>query len=522
MSTWGEASLVIDEITKEIDEKAGAAGLPPANMQTFTAASGNAKAKLYITEPADTEVDSQLLCTVAGVKIMRKTGGYPTGPNDGALVLDIDRADFGTYSSTPYEDTGLTNDTLYYYAAFPYSDHGVYNLSSANRATVTPKSYTIYGYKKAKSDSNPATRITYTDAATGFTPLTRNFSADTTDLGSWANSFIINAFRPVMLKYDGTVDYELDPEDQTKKKDGTSSDISNTSYGGNAMVGVKTLWFYRYEDADFEYVKIADMQVDANYKAYAHTASDGSTILEEVFLPMFEGSSVSSKVRSLAGQTPMNAQTGATEKTQIEANGSGWQFDDWANREMIRDVLTLLGRSTNVQAVYGAGHTTGGSSASSLLQTGTKKSKGMFSCSNNNDAVKVLWLENYWGDRWDRYYGMIYDSANVIKVKMHPPYNTDGTGYTNTGVSITGTNGGYISATKMTEYGMLPKTVSGSETTYEADGCWWNTSQTNFLFCGGYCYDGAHCGFAVNVHDLFSNSNWAFGPALSYKQPAAA
>ena len=383
--------------------------------------------------------------------------------------------------------------------------------------------YHLYGYKKLKSDSNPYSRVEYTDGAVGFTPLTRNFAEDTTDLGSWENTFIINAFRPVMLQSNGHVAYELDHEDQTKKLDGSSSDISNTTFDGNAMVGVSTIWLKRWEDEDWEYVQFSDKKVDSDFKACAHTASDGVTILDEVYLPMFEGSSVNSKVRSIAGQTPMNNQAGATEKTQIEANGSGWQFDDHANRELIRDVLTLLGKSTNGDAVYGAGHNTGGTGAGSLLTTGTKKDKGMFSCSNNNDAVKVLWLENYWGDRWDRCYGAIYDTEGKIKIKMNPPYNTDGAGYDNTGVTIGGTSGGYISVTKMTEYGMLPVTVSGSETTYEADGCWFNTTQSNFLMRGGDCRDGAQCGFSCwHVNYLVSSADWAVGPSLSYKQPAAA
>ena len=323
-----------------------------------------------------------------------------------------------------------------------------------------------------------------------------------------------------MLSSSGEVVYELDHNDQRYRKDGQSSDISNTSFNGNAMVGVKTMWFYRYEDANYEYVKIADKRIDSNYKAYAHTAADGTTILNEIYLPMFEGSSVSSKVRSLAGQTPMNNEQGATEKTQIEANGSGWQFDDLSNHELIRDVLTLLGKSTNCEAVYGSGHTTGGSSASSLLTTGTKKDKGMFSCKNNNDAVKVLWLENYWGDRWDRTYGAVYGTDGKIKVKMFPPYNTDGSGYHDTGVTISGTSGGYISETKMTEYGMLPKVVSGSDSTYEADGCWFNTTQLNFLLRGGYCRSGALCGLSVwYVNNLFSHAYWDVGPSLSYKTP---
>lgn len=41
---------------------------------------------------------------------------------------------------------------------------------------------------------------------------------------------------PVMMKYNGTVDYELDPNDYTKKKDGTPSDINNNKYNGNVMM----------------------------------------------------------------------------------------------------------------------------------------------------------------------------------------------------------------------------------------------------------------------------------------------
>ena len=41
---------------------------------------------------------------------------------------------------------------------------------------------------------------------------------------------------PVMLKNNGTVDYVLDPNDYTKKKDGTPSDINNPNYKGSAMM----------------------------------------------------------------------------------------------------------------------------------------------------------------------------------------------------------------------------------------------------------------------------------------------
>ena len=101
-------------------------------------------------------------------------------------------------------------------------------------------------------------------------------------------------------------------------------------------------------------------------------------------------------------------------------------------------------------------------------------------------------------------------------------YNTDGSGYTDTGLSISGTSGGYISKTKMTEYGEFPIVASGSETTFQPDGCWWNTSQLNFLLWGAACHNGLHVGAAFGVADPFAYSAWSIGPSPAYKRPKAA
>lgn len=39
-----------------------------------------------------------------------------------------------------------------------------------------------------------------------------------------------------MLKSNGTVDCYLDPDDYTKKADGTASPISDVNFNGNAMM----------------------------------------------------------------------------------------------------------------------------------------------------------------------------------------------------------------------------------------------------------------------------------------------
>lgn len=52
----------------------------------------------------------------AGVKVVRKTGGYPESPIDGALIYDGS----GSYVI----DAGLVPETLYYYRAFAYNGSG--------------------------------------------------------------------------------------------------------------------------------------------------------------------------------------------------------------------------------------------------------------------------------------------------------------------------------------------------------------------------------------------------------------
>lgn len=522
--TLDAVKATADEIASSVQALAegGSGGIAPSNMLVFKASAANEKVKLYIKEPADTVIEGQTISTIAGVKIMRKDTGYPNTEAAGIEVLDIKREDFGQYIADPYVDAGLENGKTYYYAAFPYSDQGIYNRNPGNRAEATPKMYELYGFDIDPDDSNPATRVSYpadVDNA-AWDPMAVNLTNGDFDLGSWANTFFIKNTRPVMLKYDGTVDYELNHDDQTKKLDGTASDISNASYGGNAMVEFPKMYFKRWEDSSGQHVRISDTQIDSDYHCYQHMYNGEE--LDCIYLPMFEGSSVSGKVRSIAGQTPMNTQTGATEKTQIEANGTGWQFDDWMNAQMITHLLFLIGKSTDLQAAFGNGHYTGGSAASSLLATGTLKNKGMFYGTNGNVAVKFFWLENYYGDRWDRKYGVFYNTSGHILVKLYPPYTIDGTNCIDTGLTITGTNGGYISKTKMTDIGEFPIQVNGSETTYQPDGCWWNTTRLNFLIWGADCSYSRLVGAAFGVSAPFSSSHWSIGPSLAYKQPIAA
>ena len=50
-----------------------------------------------------------------------------------------------------------------------------------------------------------------------------------------------------MVRTDGTVDYELNHENHALKLNGGASDITKTSYGGNAMSEIPLIWVKRMD-----------------------------------------------------------------------------------------------------------------------------------------------------------------------------------------------------------------------------------------------------------------------------------
>lgn len=537
--SYAEAQYIVDELAGRMDEAAEnldataaklAAGIPPQDMQIFDVTIGDGKIKIKFTEPADTYIEGQRICSVKGVKIVMKEGGYPVNETDGTLI--IDNTELGKYTDAALEVDGLTNDTTYYIAAFPYSDSGhhnraaglrVYNDSYAvkNRAKVTPQAYILYGYKRTKADSNPATRLTATDMAVGMGKTALNTETGALDLKEWVNAWFVKENKPVMLKYDGTIDYELNPDDYTKKKDGTASDVANTSYGGNAMSLIPTCWVKRWQDDTYEYFQVCNIQLTEDFKAYAHQREDGS-IMEWFARSIYDGANVSNKIRSISGLAPCNTVAGNTQLTYAQANGDLWECDTWSRVALIWDLLRLMSLNDDVQTAYGYGYYTGMSQASHLKSSGAGNTKGQFYGKHANDVVKVFHIENFWGKIWKLMQGLIYNTTGKYAVKMCRPYSTTGSGYDVLSFGISGTNGGYQSAHSMGEYGLLPTTVSGSDSTYIPDGCWWNTTQQNFARFGGYGGNGLLVGCALDLGDALSDSGWYYGLGLTCEQPLAA
>ena len=138
------------------------------------AAQLNGRIQLTWTDPDATKVqDGVTLSTWASTKVVYKTGGYPTSPDDGTLVLNSTTRN--AHASSPLEVTGLTNGTTYYFALFPISTEGAVNTSTTGRITAIPN--------KTKLSAIPAQSGTLTYTGAELTPTFSNYNTAQLTIG---------------------------------------------------------------------------------------------------------------------------------------------------------------------------------------------------------------------------------------------------------------------------------------------------------------------------------------------------
>ena len=166
-----------------------------------------------------------------------------------------------------------------------------------------------YGFIEHCAILSPTERIEYIGMNADYTPLTVNKSTGEASLNSWADFPVILGNKPWMVKSDGTPDYRLDEDDYTKREDGTASDVANTSYDGGAFAWIPKIYKQEYMLGNDRVVKFSMNKKDG-FEAVGFIDEDGNE-LEGVWIPMFYGSIVSDKMKSISGVQPVYSKTTA-------------------------------------------------------------------------------------------------------------------------------------------------------------------------------------------------------------------
>lgn len=118
--------------------------IPLDPVTNLDAVAGNAQVTLTWTDPLNKYATpegeqagdpDQLVSVWQYTAIVRKEGSAPTGIHDGILVAESQV--HNQYQTNGYVDSGLTNDTLYYYGLFAVNEDGIESEVTASEG-VTP------------------------------------------------------------------------------------------------------------------------------------------------------------------------------------------------------------------------------------------------------------------------------------------------------------------------------------------------------------------------------------------------
>ncbi len=397
----------------------------------------------------------------------------------------------------------------------------------------------VYGFHIDSSESDPYECVTYLADAVNMTPAKMDFTNDVFNWGSWGNAFFLP--KPCMLRYDGTVDYYLNPNDYSKKEDGTSSDVADFSYNGNAMMewgqNGKRIWYKIIPDTDpsSASVYIASYQVDSDYRCWSFINNQGK-LAEHFYTPIYNGSiDTAGRLRSISGKTYSDlcqSKTVAQEVAAAELNNPStdklWYTEVFSDITIINFLLILIGKSLNTQATFGNGVQGQANEASSMISTGTMNSKGLFwGDDDNTHGVKTFGMENWWGNQNRRYAGHIkLDSTHKYKMtrgtqdgSTATDYNETSNGYL-TAFGMPSSSSGEIRLMSFGHYGMYARSrVDGTVQTYYCDRGYFGDTQRGYALFGGSCgvVEGRNGAFGIVFSRDSDYAAYQHGASISCK-----
>lgn len=394
-----------------------------------------------------------------GTYLVRNESRIPLDETDGTVLVNNKVKD--AYKTAPFVDSGLIPGKTYYYNLFTYSDLNKFNRDYQG-ISVTPKKVMKYGVRIDQNNSDPDTAVTYLYNAVGKRPARVNLETGEFDYGDWADVGFVKDCKPCMLRYDGTVDYYLNPNDYSKKEDGTLSDIANPDYQGNAMVEFPLWYLTQYNDGNYTYIVLSQEELQQDSQAYAFTKENGE-VAQKMYLSMFLAGETNSKAMvSLDKITPKSYHNKKMHTDPQKEIGSNYFWSSFIERDYVSALLIIISKSINLQKAFGYG-------PSIPYQINDTVSAQFFGMNQSaGQTMNVFHLKNWWGDPYilggvgidnDRY------ARNTIYIKPNPPFSYLGFDGYPMSLSTSGVSG-YFSKINAAKAGKVANSANGSQSTY--------------------------------------------------------
>ena len=293
----------------------------------------------------------------------------------------------------------------------------------------------VFGFIEHMDILSPSQRIEYIGANAAYTPVSITKGGGYS-LNSWADFPWLKSNKPYMVKADGTPDYRLNENDYTKKEDGTDSDVSNTSYNGGAFAWAMKIYKHERMVGSDRIVKFS-FEARDGYEPVGFVDPDNNE-LEGVWIPMFYGSIIDSKMKCISGTQPCYNNTTAAEKTAIDNFGARAKFFGGAIVQTLIDLMIMFAKTTDLQGAYGNGNMNG-YDASLAPTNGVKHNAvvggGQFYGTSDGKSLNKIFHSIVLGSyqQWMRDPYTICVNGK-LKVSKNYAYDLTGASYSDTGI----------------------------------------------------------------------------------------
>ena len=297
------------------------------------------------------------------------------------------------------------------------------------------------------------------------------------------------------------------------------SEIERVTIDGNELVKIPKFWYKVTKTGNAMTFEIADNAKDGFLVSPAHAdRGDGKGERDYVYIARYKCSS--SNWKSVSGATPKTNVTRAETRTGITGLGAGYYMQDFAMFWTTRLLYIVEYADWNSQAKigYGCGNNSSvqntGASDGMSYHTGTMQS----SRTTYGVGVQYRYIEDPWGNVSEWCDGIRFSGTTVYAYKKPSEYS-DSTGGTSVGTRPS--SGNYISKWNVPsatgyEWALYPSEVSGSNSTYVADYCYYYSSGV-VLFVGGDYYQSQIYGlFCLNGYNVATYKGGDIGGRLQY------
>lgn len=373
---------------------------------------------------------------------------------------------------------------------------------------------------------SPANRIEYVGRNINYVPMSINLTDHITNYGSWSMFPSLIKNKPYMVRSTGIEDYELSTEDYTKRIDGSPSDIDNIEYDGGAFSKFIKVYVKRWIDGNDRHVRFTYVKTPG-YEPCGFIDSNGEE-MDYVWIPMFYGSTIDGKMKSLSGLQPDINQNTQTQYNYIKSFSERAEFFAGPIIETIKDMLYMLFKTTNIELACGKGNHSGyvndaekyyGVLPNTIIQG------GQFYGSNDGKSLNKIFHSIVIGSyqQWQRDpYCLIVNDR--YKVSIDYTFDLSGNKYIDTGIdSPTVDTSKWIYPTRcvvVNGFGNLyTESPDGSTGTGYCDGCYCpaNKNFTAVVLRFGTCSGGSYAGpGAVYLNDSSGNANWNNSASVDY------